>query len=76
MQNSVFRTRITSLHGSLPSSAVFACETVTIGPELQVSIGPRPHLSLREFKTACLAPELLVSMAPRPHLSFCACKIA
>ena len=41
-QNNV---RITSLYGSHPSSVVFACKTVTLGPELQVSMGPSPHLS-------------------------------
>ena len=40
-QNNV---RITSLYGSHPSSVVFACKTVTLGPELQVSMGPSPHL--------------------------------
>ena len=40
MQNSAISTRITSLNGSLPSSVVFACKTATLGPEIQVSIGP------------------------------------
>ena len=44
MQHSVISTRNTSLHGSQPSSVVFACKTTTLGPELQVSMGPRPHL--------------------------------
>ena len=44
MQNSDFLTRITSLYGSQPSSVVFGCKTATLGPELQVSVGPRPHL--------------------------------
>ena len=48
----------------------FACKTATFGPELQVSMGPRPHLWFFEFKTATLPPELQVSMAPRPHLWF------
>ena len=43
---------------------------------MQVSIGPRPHLSFYACKTAYLAPEFLVSMGVRPHLSFCACKTA
>ena len=53
MQNSVLSTRITSLYGSQPSSVVFACKTETLGPELQVSMGPRPHLSFCAYKTAC-----------------------
>ena len=41
-----------------------------MGPELQVSMGPRPHLRLFAFKTASLAPELQVSMGPSPTLWF------
>ena len=52
----------------------FACKTATLGPELQVSMGPRCHRWFFSFKTAPLTPELRVSMGPRPHLSFCACK--
>ena len=70
MQNNVINIRNTSLYGSLPSSAVFACETATLGPELQVSIGPRPHLWCFVLKAATLAPELQVSMGPSPHLWF------
>ena len=68
MQNNENSIRITSLYGSLPSSAVFTCETATLGPELQVSIGPRPHLWCFVLKAATLAPELQVSMRPSPHL--------
>ena len=46
----------------------FACKTATLGPELQVSIGPRPHVWFIAFKTATLAPELQVSKGPSPHL--------
>ena len=72
MQNNVISIRITSLYGTQPSSVVFACKTATFGPELQVSIGPRPHLWFFTFKTAASAPELQVSVCPRPHLWFCA----
>ena len=68
MQNSVISTRITSLHGSLPSSADFTCETATLGQEKQVSIGPRPHLWCFVLKAATLAPELQISMGPSPDL--------
>ena len=44
MQNNVINTRITSVYGSQPSSVVFACKTAALGPELQVSMGPCPHL--------------------------------
>ena len=70
MQNNVISISNTSLYGSLPSSAVFACETATLGPELQVSMGPRPHLWCFVLKAATLAPELQVSMGPSPHLWF------
>ena len=70
MQNSEFWIRITSLYGSQPSSVVFACKTATLGPELQVSMGPRPHLWFFAFKTGTLAPELQVSIGPSLHLRF------
>ena len=49
-------------------------QTETFGPELQVSIGTRPHLSFCACKTECLPPDLIVSMGPRPRLWICACK--
>ena len=70
MQNKVISIRITSLYGSLSSSAVCACQTATLGPELLVSMGPRPHLWFFVFKAATLAPELQISMGPSPHLWF------
>ena len=77
MQNNVIVIRITNLYGSQPSFVALECKTATLGPELQVSMGPRPHQRFFTLKkTAPLAPELLVSMDPRPHLSFCACKAA
>ena len=68
MQNNVISIRITSLYGSQPSFVVFAFKTVTLGPELQVSMGPRPHLCFFACKTVTLAVELLVSMCLSPHL--------
>ena len=44
IQNNEKSIRITSLYGSHPSSVVFACKTASLGPELQVSISPSPHL--------------------------------
>ena len=74
MQNNVISIRITSLYGSQPSFVAFACKTDTLGPDLQVSMVPRPHQWFFAFKRATLAPELQVSMCPRPHLPFCARK--
>ena len=45
-------------------------QNTTFGPELQVSIGPRPHLLFFVFKAANLAPELRISMGPSSHLWF------
>ena len=44
IQNSDFSIRITSLYGCQPSFVAFAYKTATLGPELQVSMGPSPHL--------------------------------
>ena len=74
MQNSVISTRITSLHGSQLSSVVFACKTATFRPELQISMGPRPHQWFFAFKTPNLAPVLQISIGPSPHLWFFAFK--
>ena len=49
----------------------FECKTATLESELEVSMGPRPHLWFFAFKTATLAQELQVSMGPSPHLRFC-----
>ena len=77
MQNSDFRTRITSLYGSLTAPmCFFAFKSATLAHELQVSMGPSSHLWICAFTTATLWPELIVSMDPRHHLSFCACTTA
>ena len=55
---------------------IFAFKTATLGPELQVSMGARPHLWFFAFKIATLAPELQVSMRLIVHLWFCAFKSA
>ena len=68
VQNSDFSIRITSVYGTQPSFVAFECKTVTLEPELQVSMGPRLHLWFFGFKKATLASELLVFMGPSPHL--------
>ena len=45
-----------------------ACKTVTLGPDLQVCMDPRPHLWFLEHITACLAQEYQDNMGPSPHL--------
>ena len=44
VQNNVICIEITSLYWYQPSFVVFACKTANLGPELQVSMGRRPHL--------------------------------
>ena len=72
MQNKVISIKISSLYRSQPSFVVFAFKTATLGPELQISMGPRSLLWFFAYKTATLAQELQVSMGPSPHLLFCA----
>ena len=74
MQNTLPSIRITSLHGSQPSSVVFGCKTASFGPEIQVSMCPTPHLSFCASKIAWFAPEWQVYMGSSPHLLFGACK--
>ena len=54
IQNSAFSTRIASLYGSQPSSVVFALKTAPLAPELQVSMGPSPHLYFLHAKQRLL----------------------
>ena len=49
-QNNVISIGNTSLYGTQPSFAGFACKTATLGPELQVSMDPRPHLCFLHSK--------------------------
>ena len=68
MQNRNFRTTINSLYGSQTSPVVLCMQNRCLAPELLVSMGPRPHLSLCACKTTWLASESLVSMGPSHHL--------
>ena len=52
----------------------FVIKTAALALELQVSMGPRPHLWFCAFKTATFRSELQVSIGPRPHLWYCAFK--
>ena len=76
IQISAFSTRIASLYGSQPLSAVFACKTATFGSEFQVSMCPRFRLLIFECKTACLDPEWRLFIGPILHLWFYAFKTA
>ena len=52
IQNSAFSIRKTCLYRSQHSFVAFSFITATLGPEIQVSMGPRPHLCFFAFKTA------------------------
>ena len=54
MQYNVISTRMTCPYGSQPLSVVLACKTATLGLELQVSVGPRPHLLFLHAKQRLL----------------------
>ena len=58
MQNNVISIKITSLYVSQPSSVVFACKTANLGPELQVSMGPRPHLCFFCFQNSAFSTRI------------------
>ena len=57
IQTNMISTRITSFYGFQPSSVVLYMKTATSGPDLQVCMGPRPHLWFWALITACLAQE-------------------
>ena len=73
MQNSDFRTIITSLYGSQTSPVDLCMKTARLP---LVFTGPRHRLGICECKTACLAPEWQLYMGSSPHLWFCARKRA
>ena len=50
IQNKVISIRITSLYWSQPAFEVFSCKTASLGSEIQVSMGPRPHLWFLHWK--------------------------
>ena len=57
MQNNVICTRMTSLYEFQLSSVFFPCKTAILWPDLQVCMGPRPHLWFWPRITAYLAQE-------------------
>ena len=77
MQNSVIWTIMTSQYVFQPSSVVsLANKTATLGPDIKVCMGPRPHLWFWAHITACLAQEYQDYMGSSPHLWLCAYKTA
>ena len=74
MQNSVISTRMTSLYGFQPSSVVFECTTARFEPELQVSMGPRSHLSFGACKTAWYSIRITRFYGSQPSSVVFGCK--
>ena len=64
MQNSVISIRITSLCGSHTSPVVFACKTAWLASELQVSMGPSPHLWFLHAKQRLLDQNFMSLWVP------------
>ena len=52
IQSTVINIRITSLYVPKPFFVVIACKTTTLGPELQVSMGPSSLLWFCALTTA------------------------
>ena len=71
IQNSDFSIRITSLCGSQSSFVAFACKTATLGPELQVSMGPRPNLCFLHSKQRLYHQNCLSLWVPAFICGFC-----
>ena len=74
LKNRVISIRNTSLYVFQLSSVFFSCKTAPFPPEIQVCMGPRPHLWFSAHITACLAQECKDYICSSPHLWFCACK--
>ena len=53
--------------GPKPHLLFFVFKAASLAPELQVSIGPGPHLWFLHAKHD-FGSELHISMGPRPHL--------
>ena len=61
--------------GPRPHLLFFVFKAASLAPELQVSIGPSPHLWFLHAKHD-FGSELQISMCTRPHLRFFALKTA
>ena len=70
MQNSDFRTRLTSVCGSQTSSVVLSTHNSLLSTRIKRQSGFQPSPVVLCMQTATLALELLVSIVPCPHLRF------
>ena len=69
-ENSVIRTRISSLYVSQTSSVVLSTHNSVLNTKIKNYIGSSRHLWFCTCKTATLGLELQVSVGPRPNLWF------
>ena len=76
MQNSDFSTRISSLYRSQTSTMVLAFKTSWLAPELLVSMGPIPHLSLLQSKQRLLDQNFKSLLSPDLTYGFLHAKTA
>ena len=70
MQNSDFRTRLTSVYGSQTSSVVLSTPNSVLSTRIKRQYGFQPSPVVLCMQTATLVLELLVSIVPFPHLKF------
>ena len=73
VQNSVISTRATCLHGSLPSSVVFACKQRDLHQN-DKSLWVPAFICGFCMQNSVIWTCIQISMGTRPHLSFCAWK--
>ena len=75
LQNSDFRTRLTSLYGSRPHLWFWGHITACLAQEEKDSMGSSPHVWYCEWKSATLAHEIQVSVS-QPSFVVFGCKTA
>ena len=71
MQNNMISIRITGIYWSQSSFVAFVCKTAALGPELQVSMGPRPHLWFLHAKQRPLDQNYKSLWVPDITYGFC-----
>ena len=72
MQNSPFRTRISSLYGSQTTSVVLSTHNIVLSTRITSLYGSQPSSVVFACKTSIFALEWQVYMSSSPHLSLCA----
>ena len=70
IQNSDFRTRITSLCRWIDPTCGFCMQNSDFWTRITSLYGTQTSPVISVCKTACLASEILVSMSPSPHVWF------